>query len=145
MLASFNLSEKVVHSESENEYVVLPSDSALIMENFSRQEECWNNEDLACYVEAYHPKKQVQTISRAGVTKGKKAVLDQYQRYYPSGRMGHLHFDEIELKRISEEYYYVVGRFNLKYQTPDTLFQGWFSVLMQRYENKWFMVSDHSS
>jgi hypothetical protein len=130
---------------TQDEIGKIHDDSLAIMANFSRQEECWNNGDLECYVSAYHPEEEVQTISSVGITKGMNNVLAQYQRFYPQGRMGNLHFDQMQLKRLSNDYYYVVGRFNLKYDVPDTLFQGWFSVLMKQHQDNWFMLSDHSS
>ncbi|MCR9173624.1 MAG: hypothetical protein NXI10_14070 [bacterium] len=120
-------------------------DSTAIMQNFKKQEECWNSQDLECYVEAYYPSQSVQTVSRAGVTKGYDAILKDYQKYFPKDRMGKLHFDQMELKRLSDEYYYVVGRFNLTYQVPDTMLQGWFSVLLEKIDGSWYMISDHSS
>ncbi|GEM_PF-1938597 len=120
-------------------------DSIAIMGNFERQEECWNNHDLDCYVEAYHDAPDVQTVSRLGLTKGYENILNDYKTYFPEERMGKLFFDEINLKRLSDQYYYVVGRFNLVYEIPDTTIQGWFSVLMENRDGRWLMISDHSS
>ena len=130
---------------NENNPALRALDSVAIMENFNRQEACWNAKDLECYVQAYHLSDNVQTISKAGVTKGYNNILRDYQRYFPKNRMGKLHFDQIELKRLSEQYYYAVGRFNLNYETPDTLYQGWFSVLFEKKNGHWLMISDHSS
>lgn len=124
---------------------VLENDSALIMENFRLQEECWNNGDIECYMQAYHPEKAIETISRAGVTDGYDAILGQYKKYFPKEKMGALHFDEFRIKPLNHQYYYVVGRFNLTYETPDTTYRGWFSVLMEKSGDKWYIISDHSS
>lgn len=129
--------------KSENMTTVI--DSAAIMSNFKRQEECWNKHDLECYVESYENTKHVQTISSAGITKGYNHILRDYKMYFPEERMGNLHFDQIELKRLSEQYYYVTGRFNLTYKNQDKLIQGWFSVLMEKINGNWLMISDHSS
>jgi len=120
-------------------------DSLLIINNFNKQEICWNNQDLICYMRAYTKQNTIQTISKAGITTGYDNILADYQRYFPKDRMGKLHFDNMQLKRLSVEYYYVVGRFNLKPESRDTLYQGYFSVLMQKENDDWFIVSDHSS
>lgn len=131
--------------DSQDKSALMAADSTAIMLNFNKQEECWNAHDLECYVEAYYHSNDIQTISRAGVTKGYSNILRDYKTYFPADRMGQLHFDEIELKRLSDEYYYVFGRFNLNYQSPDTLYQGWFSVLMEKIDGDWYLISDHSS
>lgn len=120
-------------------------DSLLIINNFNKQEICWNNQDLVCYMQAYSKQNNIQTISKAGITTGYDNILADYHRYFPKDRMGKLHFDNMQLKRLSAEYYYVVGRFNLKPESRDTLYQGYFSVLMQKENDDWFIISDHSS
>lgn len=114
-----------------------------IQANFNRQAACWNAGDLGCYMEAYERSDSIQTVSRSGVTRGYDAILKNYQTYFPQDRMGSLSFDQFNYKKLSPDYYYVVGRFNLQYR--DQLRQGWFSVLMQRVRGKWLLISDHSS
>jgi len=114
------------------------------MDNFNKQEACWNKHDIECYMEAYDTVRDIQTISRAGVTQGYDSIITNYKKYFPKDRMGNLHFDEIRLKSLGETYSYVVGRYNLKYETKDTVYQGWFSVLMEKKDNKWYIISDHS-
>ncbi len=141
----------VISSCGETNRSVVPSgnsvkeDSLAILQNFEKQELCWNSQDLICYMEAYDSSETIQTISRAGIEKGYSAILASYQRYFPPEHMGKLHFDQMDLKRLSDSFYYVVGRFNLRYAVPDTVFQGWFSVLMEKKNDKWCIISDHSS
>ena len=120
-------------------------DLSAIQANFDQQAACWNKGDLECYVQAYYPSENVQTISRAGVTKGYRDILASYQKYFPKDKMGHLHFDNFSYKKLNKQYIYVVGRFNLKYDKQSDLRQGWFSVIMEKIKGKWYMVSDHSS
>lgn len=113
--------------------------------NFEEQAACWNRGDLVCYMKAYVQSEDMQTISRNGVTKGYDKILGNYQKYFPKDKMGQLFFDEFQYKRLSDTYYYVVGRFNLKYEKEGGLRQGWFSVLMQKVDEEWLILSDHSS
>ncbi len=116
-----------------------------IKANFKKQEMCWNNSDLVCYMQAYATTEEIQTISRAGVTKGYDVILKQYQQYFPPERMGKLHFDHMQFRKIGAKYYYVIGRFNLTFAEQEEVRQGYFSVLMKKIKGKWFIVSDHSS
>lgn len=121
------------------------TDITAIQTNFDQQAACWNKGDLECYVKAYYPSENVQTISRVGVTKGYDNILASYQKYFPKDKMGQLHFDNFSYKKLNKQYIYVVGRFNLKYENEEKLRQGWFSVLMEKIEGEWYMMSDHSS
>lgn len=129
----------------ESKADLIREDSLAIMDNFKNQENCWNHHDLECYVQAYRNSDEVQTISRNGVTKGYDDILRDYKNYFPEDRMGKLHFDQIHLRRLSDQYYYAIGRFNLNYEGQEKVLQGWFSVLMQKIDGTWYMVSDHSS
>lgn len=123
---------------------ISPSDLEGIKANFMEQEKCWNKGDLECYVGAYSPIGEVQTISSIGVTKGVEAILANYKKYFPKDKMGKLHFDNFSYKGINAEYAYVVGRYNLMYEEDKEPSRGWFSVLMQKVEGKWYIISDHS-
>ena len=116
-----------------------------ILENFEEQRRCWNKGDLVCYMKAYEHSDSIMTVSRRGVTLGYDNILKKYQQGFPVDKMGQLHFDEFRFKKLSDEYYYVVGRFNLRYEGREKLLQGWFSVLMQKIDGKWLLISDHSS
>ncbi len=116
-----------------------------ILKNFEQQAACWNAADLVCYMKAYASIPAIQTISRAGVTKGYDAILAQYRQYFPTDRMGTLTFDKFQFTRISPKYYYVVGRFNLKFRQQTDVHQGYFSVLMKKIKGDWYILSDHSS
>ncbi|MCB0589431.1 MAG: serine hydrolase [Phaeodactylibacter sp.] len=120
-------------------------EQAAILENFQQQEVCWNQGDIDCYMKAYFPSDSIRTISRQGVTFGYEAIRQQYRANWPPERMGRLHFDQMLLERISADTYSVLGRFNLQLPEREEPARGWFSVLMKRIDNEWYMVSDHSS
>lgn len=120
-------------------------DEAMIRGNFKKQEDCWNAKDIECYMLAYAPEGKIQTASRGGVTYGYDNIISDYRKYFPKERMGNLHFDNITLRRLSDELYFVTGRFNLKYEGREQLSQGWFSANMKRIKGKWYMITDHSS
>ncbi|MDC6363759.1 MULTISPECIES: serine hydrolase [Flavobacteriaceae] len=120
-------------------------DEFKIRQNFAEQEKCWNQEDIECYMQAYATSEPIQTASTAGVTYGYDDIIGGYKKYFPKGRMGKLHFDNISTRRLSDNLYFVTGRFNLKFPGRDDLAQGWFSVNMKRINGDWKMITDHSS
>lgn len=120
-------------------------DSYSIRQNFKNQELCWNQANIECYMEAYAPNGSIQTISRGGVTHGYENILNDYKKYFPKERMGQLHFDEIQTRRLASDIYFVTGRFNLKFPDREALVQGWFSVNAKKINGHWYMITDHSS
>lgn len=119
-------------------------ESQKIRANFRAQEACWNAGDLPCYVSAYKDSPTVQTITRLGITRGKEDILKHYEEYFPKDKMGQLHFDKLQIRKLGDRHAYVVGRFNLNYEDETQPRQGWFSVVMERVGRKWLMISDHS-
>lgn len=120
-------------------------DRALIMNNFKEQENCWNNHDIECYMQAYAPLETIQKASHDGVTYGYDKIIGNYRKHFPKEGMGKLHFDDISMSRLTDNFYFVTGRFNLKTDGRDELVQGWFSATMKKIKGRWFMITDHSS
>ncbi|MBO0323006.1 beta-lactamase family protein [Muricauda sp. CAU 1633] len=120
-------------------------DDYTIRQNFKKQEDCWNNSNIECYMEAYAKTEPIQTASQGGITYGYDNIIGNYKKYFPKERMGELYFDNINTRRLSDHLYFVTGRFNLKFPGREELAQGWFSVNMKKIKGKWYMITDHSS
>ncbi|SHG45718.1 serine hydrolase domain-containing protein [Flagellimonas flava] len=120
-------------------------DAYNIRQNFKRQELCWNQANIECYMKAYASSEPIQTISRGGVTYDYDNIIGDYKKYFPKERMGQLHFDNIKTRRLADDLYFVTGRFNLKFPNREELVQGWFSVNAKRINGHWYMITDHSS
>lgn len=132
--------------EMEGRYNAIdPKTKEQILMNFKYQEECWNNQDLVCYMGAYSKTDRIQTISSGGVTFGYDQILSNYQRYFPKDRMGQLHFDKFNFRKLSRKLCFVTGRFNLKFKDRNEPVQGWFSVVMKKESGVWAIITDHSS
>ena len=123
----------------------IKGDEDAIMNNFINQTLCWNKGDIDCYMENYYDSDDVRTIGKSGQTWGYEKIKELYKKGYSPENMGQLHFDEMNLTRLSDKHYYVVGRYNLTYDNKDEIRQGWFSVIMKKINGKWWMVSDHSN
>ena len=57
--------------------------------------------------------------------------------------MGQLSFDVIQVKKLSAEYFFVVGKWMLKRNAGDL--SGYYNLLMKRIKGQWKIIADHSS
>lgn len=57
--------------------------------------------------------------------------------------MGKLRFELITVKRLSDEYYFVVGKWFLKRSIGDI--GGHYNLLFRKINGKWVIIADHSS
>lgn len=140
-----NTQKEDISIEKETLVSQSEQDSIAVVGNFIKQAECWNHGDIACFVKGYYPSEKAQIISGSGIKQGYDNILRAYKGSFPEDKMGKLFFDNLELKRLSDINYYVTGRYNLEYEEPDTILQGWFSILMEKKDSTWYMLSDHTS
>lgn len=115
-----------------------------ILSVLKAQDECWNRGDIEGFMQTYWQSDSLMFIGKSGVTYGWLNTLKNYQKGYPdTASMGKLNFDLISLKKLSEEYYFVVGKWHLARTMGDL--QGHFTLLIRRIHHKWLIVADHSS
>jgi hypothetical protein len=83
-------------------------------------------------------------IGKNGITYGYQNTLNNYKKNYSdTAKMGKLKFDILEVKRISGDAYFVVGKWYLKRLIGDV--GGHYTLLFRKFKGKWCIVSDHSS
>ncbi len=127
-----------------NSYAQLNPDERAIRDVLSRQQECWNNGDLECFMEGYWKSDQLVFIGSSGVTYGWQKTLDNYKKSYPSkAAMGKLTFDLIIVEPLSEDFWTVIGKWSLQRDSDNP--NGHFSLIFRRLGDEWVIVSDHSS
>ena len=56
--------------------------------------------------------------------------------------MGKLSFDVLELKSLSPEFCYMIGKFYLKREAEDL--SGYFTLLWQKIEGEWKVIADQT-
>jgi len=104
----------------------------------------WNKGDLKEFMQPYWQNDSLMFIGKSGVTYGWENTLKNYQAGYPdTAHMGKLHFDILQVKRLSAIYFSVVGKWHLTRSVGNQ--QGHFTLLLRKIKNKWVIVSDHSS
>ena len=114
-----------------------------IMEVMRLEEEYWNKGDIEGYVNLYAPEDSTRMILSKGAAYGKENILAFYKKYWPKEKMGQLKLTGDSFEKISDEYYYVTGYFQVSY--PDgKVINGRYSGLMKKIKGKWYLYTDHS-
>jgi len=109
-----------------------------------QQTETWNRGDINGFMQTYWQNDSLMFIGKDGVTWGWKSTLERYKKGYPDKEtMGQLSFEVIQTKKLSAEYFFVVGKWMLKRNAGDL--SGYYNLLMKRIKGQWKIIADHSS
>jgi hypothetical protein len=108
------------------------------------QTKTWNHGDVESFMKGYWKSDSLMFIGRNGITQGWEKTLDRYKKSYPdTTSMGKLSYDILVVKKLSPEYYYVVGKWLLRRSIGDL--GGYYNLLFQKIGGEWFIIADHSS
>jgi len=119
-------------------------DKTAILKVLAEQDAAWNRGDLTGFMQGYWKSDSLMFIGKSGITYGWQKTLDNYKKGYPdTTAMGKLNFEYIEIKRLSVNYFFVVGKWHLT-RTIGNL-DGAFTLLMRKIKGNWVIVKDHSS
>ena len=119
-------------------------ESVKIIQILHTQDECWDRGDIDGFMQTYWNSDSLIFIGKNGPTYGCQQTLERYKKGYPdTAAMGKLNFDLIEIKKLSNKYYFVIGRWHLKRSIGDI--EGSFTLLLQKINGKWVIITDHSS
>ncbi len=109
----------------------------------SAQVLAWNNGEIRGYMDFYWKSDSLKFIGNKGITYGWQKTLDNYEKSYPDKKsMGILKFTIIESTQLSKSSIYVIGKWELEKEKPAG---GHFTLLWKKIDNKWVIVSDHTS
>ena len=120
------------------------SDEQQVRDVLTAQIVAWNGGDISAFMQGYAKTDSIMFIGSKGVTYGWDSTLAHYKKNYPNkAAMGVLSFDVIKVKRLSPDYFFIVGKFTLirDRDTPT----GHFDLLFQKINGSWVIVSDHTS
>jgi hypothetical protein len=120
------------------------SDETAIRKVLSTQNDAWNRGDVDAFMIGYWKSDSLMFIGQSGVTYGWQNTLNNYKKKYPdTAIMGKLTFTLISVKKLSDKYYRVVGKWFLKRSVGDV--GGHFTLLFQKINGEWVIIEDHSS
>lgn len=121
-----------------------PKEEQAIRQLLATQTESWNRGDVEGFMQTYWKSDSLMFIGKNGVHFGWQETLNNYKKGYPdTTAMGKLSFDIILVKKLSSEYYYVVGKWMLKRTIGDL--SGHYDLLLRRIRGRWYIIADHSS
>lgn len=120
------------------------ADEAAIRHIMAKQTDAWNRGDLAAFMQGYWKNDSLVFIGRSGPSYGYHQALANYRKNYSGpDQMGKLFFDLIKVKRLSSEYYFVIGKWFLKRKAGDI--GGVYTLLFHKIDGQWRIVVDHTS
>lgn len=119
-------------------------DEQAIRAILAEQTAAWNRGSIDDFMKGYWKSDSLMFIGQNGVTYGYQNTLDNYKKNYSNAdKMGTLTFDLITVKRLSHEYYFVVGKWHLKRNAGDV--GGHYDLVFRKINGQWVIISDHSS
>lgn len=120
------------------------NDEAHIRQLLATQTEAWNRGDIEGFMQTYWKSDSLLFIGKGGVKWGWQETLSNYKKSYPDAMaMGRLSFNVLVVKKLSPEYYYVVGKWMLQRSIGDL--SGHYDLLLRKIGGRWVIVADHSS
>jgi ketosteroid isomerase-like protein len=119
-------------------------DEKNILDILKNQTESWNRGDIDQFMVGYWQNDSLLFIGQSGVTRGYTNTLNNYKKNYSdTAKMGKLFFDILQVKKLSPDYYWVLGKWSLKRSVGDI--GGHYTLLFRKMKGKWVIVVDHSS
>jgi ketosteroid isomerase-like protein len=136
LVALFLLCPQNIFAQKNN-----AADIQLVLHN---QEKAWNDGDLEGFMKGYWKSDSLMFVGKSGITYGWQKTLDNYKKGYPdTAAMGKLHFDILEMKPVSEDNYFIIGKWHLIRSIGNI--GGYFSLLFRKINGEWLIICDHTS
>jgi ketosteroid isomerase-like protein len=119
-------------------------DEAAIKKMMSAQEKAWNEGNLDKFMIGYWENDSLLFIGSKGPKYGFANTLESYKKGYPdTAHMGKFTSTILSMKKLSPEYYFVVGKWFLQRSVGDA--SGHYTLLLRKIKGQWVIVADHSS
>ena len=122
------------------------SEKLAITQVLYKQQLAWNNANIDEFMSYYWENDSLQFIGKKGITYGWKNTLDNYKKSYPdAASMGKLNFEILQLIFFNKKQAYVLGKWYLIRIADKGNIGGHFTLLLKKINNKWLIISDHTS
>lgn len=119
------------------------TDETLIRNVLNKQLIDWNAGNIDAFMQTYWQNDSLLFVSSPPIY-GWQTTLERYKKHYPdTAAMGKLSFDLLQLKPLSAEYYFVMGKWHLTRTAGDVV--GVFTLLFKKINGEWLIIVDHSS
>ena len=119
-------------------------EETIIRQMLDDQTKAWNRGDLEGFMKGYWQSDTLMFIGKSGITYGWQNTLNNYHKGYPdTASMGKLSFDIVSVKRLSFQYFYVIGKWHLIRSIGNI--DGHYTLLIKKIKGQWVIIADHSS
>ena len=119
-------------------------DQKAIQSMLSAQVAEWNKGNIEGYMKGYWENDSLLFIGSKGPRYGYQTTLKRYKEAYPdAAHMGELISTNTSMQQLAPDYYFVVGKWELKRSVGDL--NGSYTLLIRKIKGKWVIVCDHSS
>lgn len=119
-------------------------DEAAIRQLMANQIEAWNKGNINAFMKGYWNNDSLVFIGKSGPSYGYRQALTNYKKNYSGpDQMGKLFFDLLKVKRLSADYYFVIGKWFLKRKAGDI--GGVYTLLFHKINGEWRIIVDHTS
>ena len=128
-------------------FLLLASPESDVRAVLDKQVSAWNQGNIEVFMTTYLDSPSLTFSGRDGVTRGYRPVLERYRtKYSTRDAMGSLRFSEIEFRLLADSAALVLGRFDLtRSPAGGGNASGRFTLVLQKTENGWKIIHDHSS
>jgi ketosteroid isomerase-like protein len=119
-------------------------DETAIRQIMAAQVDAWNKGNIDAFMKGYWNNDSLVFIGKSGPSYGYHQALANYKKNYTGpDQMGKLFFDLLKVKRLSVDYYFVIGKWFLKRKAGDI--GGIYTLLFRKINGQWRIVVDHTS
>ena len=127
-----------------NSQTLSTHDSILITSVMDKQKQAWNNFDIDEFMKGYLNFENLVFSGKNGPVYGWDNIKERYLRAYSrKDEMGEVSFKIDNIFMIDYNSAILIGRFFLKRIVGDL--SGHFTLVFKKVNNKWFIISDHTS
>jgi len=123
---------------------VSAKDSLAIMKVMKFQENAWNSGDINSFMEGYIKSDELVFSGKSGPVYGWNDTRNRYLKNYPDTQtMGQLKFTVNKIRSVSSDVAFLIGEYYLTRSSEDSY--GHFTLFWKKINNKWLIISDHTS
>jgi len=122
--------------------------TAQIEEMLHASARSWNAGDLDAFVDDYANSPRTSFAGATGVIYGIDEIRARYERTYwaPGATRDSLSFEILEVRSLEPSYALALGRYLLSDPASGALVSsGYFSLVLERQDNGWKIIHDHTS
>lgn len=117
-----------------------------IQQVLADQMKAWNRGDIPGFMDGYVRSSKLRFASGGSFRFGWETTLKRYQTTYATPEaMGRLTFSDLKVHVLSEKWAEVFGRWELKRGGEFEDIGGLFTLLMQKTDQGWKVLHDHTS